>query len=257
MITFFYLSSYITFVFLMTYSVPMLIPLWIVIAPIVSVLFVLFIFLLHVPFYYAFGYHHRYFAYATRSLGNTINRFIARLSLHVEGLEHIPKTGTTLFYVTHKSYTDFSILLSLIPRPVAFTPKSDVYNIPIVNWWLEAMGSFKINRNNNRDTAKRMSKAIDKLKTGHAMVIFPEGGTKHRDQELITAAKAGAFKMALKSEAIIVPVKIYGNERVRDRMPFFHTDKKVKFLKPIPYEAFKDLNTTLLADVVMKAINEA
>jgi 1-acyl-sn-glycerol-3-phosphate acyltransferase len=241
----------------MTYQTPNLIPLWIILAPIVSIVFVLFVFLIHVPFYFAFGYHHRYFAYVTRSLGNTINRFIARLHVDVYGLDHIPKYGTTIFYVTHKSYTDFSVLLSIIKRPVAFTPKSDVYQIPIVNWWLQAMGSFKINRKNTRDTAKRMFTAIKTLKTGHAMVIFPEGGTKNRDIELITESKAGAFKMALKSEAMIVPVKIFGSVRVRNRMPFFHTDKKIVFLEPIPYEFYQTMNTKDLSELVMKKINEA
>lgn len=250
-----YIISYIAFVFLMTSFMPSLIPIWIIIAPIFSVIIIFLTFLILVPFYFAAGKQNRFFSYLTRNLGQTINRFIARLDLDTTGLEHIPRTGPTVFYVTHKSYTDFSILMSLIPRSVAFTPKSGVYKLPIISLWLKAMGCFKINRENNRETARGMIHAIQNLKEGHSLVVFPEGGTHHRDSDLMTESKAGAFKLAIKSEATVVPVKIFGKEQVRTRFPFFPTTKRVVFLKSMPYESFKHLTTQALAELVMENIN--
>lgn len=250
-----FILSHIIFVFLMTSWLPSMIPLWIIIAPIFSVITILLIFLILVPFYFAAGYQNRFFSYLTRNLGQTINRFIARLDLDTTGIENIPKTGPTVFYVTHKSYTDFSILMSLIPRSVAFTPKSGVYKLPIISLWLKAMGCFKINRENNRETSRGMIHAIHNLKEGHALVVFPEGGTHHRESDLMTQSKAGAFKLAIKSEATIVPVKIFGKEQVRTRMPFYPTTKRVVFLKSIPFDSFKDLTTHALSELVMSHIN--
>lgn len=255
MIFFIYFISYIVFVFLMTSFIPSLIPIWIIIAPVFSVVVILISFLIYTPFYFALGYQNPFFAYLTRNLGKTINRFIARLDLDTTGLENIPTHGPTVFYVTHKSYTDFSILMSLIPRSVAFTPKSGVYKLPIISLWLQAMGCFKINRENNRETARGMIQAINNLKEGHSLVVFPEGGTHHRDSDLMTESKAGAFKLAIKSEATIVPVKIFGKEQVRTRMPFFPTTKRVVFLESMPFESFKHLTTQALAELVMSNIN--
>lgn len=257
MFSIFYVIVYLSFVFTLTSIVNniYLIPLWIVFAPFVSVFMLLMLFKLFTPFYRLTGPKNKFFTYTTRSMGNTVNRFIARVRPIYHGLNNIPSDGKTVFYSTHKSYTDVFILLSIIKRPLAFTPKKTLYKIPVVGGWLEAMGSFMVDRDNDRDTVKRLVEAIKRVKSEQAMIVFPEGGTKYKHEELLGEIKVGSLKIATKSQAAIVPVRIMGSTQVRKRMPFYHTDKHVYFMPPITYEQYKDMPSTELADLIRNDIN--
>lgn len=258
MFTLFYIIIYVGFVLTMTSLVDntFLIPVWIMLAQFVTVFMLLMIFQIFTPFYRLTGPKNKFFTYTTRSMGNTVNRFIARLRPIYHGLENIPVEGETVFYSTHKSYTDAFILLSIIKRPLAFTPKKSLYKIPVVGGWLKAMGCFMVDRDNDRDTVKRLIDAIKRVKSEHAMIVFPEGGTKYKHEESLGELKAGSLKIATKSQAAIVPVRIMGNTQVRKRMPFFHTDKHVYFMPPIPYEQYKNMSSGDLADLVKNQINQ-
>lgn len=257
MFTFFYLVTYIGFVFMMSSFTEsmLLIPLWIILAPYVTVFVLLMIFQILTPFYLLTGPKNKFFTYTTRSMGHTVIRLIARLRPIYHGLENIPKSGKTVFYSTHKSYTDVFILLSSIERPLAFTPKKTLSKIPVIGGWLNAMGCFMVDRENDRDTVKRLIEAIDRVKTEHAMIVFPEGGTKYKHEERLGEIKVGSLKIATKSQADIVPIRIMGNTQVRKRMPFYHTDKHVYFMKPIAYDTYKNMPSQELAELLKETIN--
>lgn len=259
MFSIFYVVTYVSFIFLMTRLVGLefLIPLWILLAPFVTVFVLLMIFKLFTPFYRLTGPKNKFFTYTTRSMGHTVSRFIARLRPIFHGLENIPKDGKTVFYSTHKSYTDVFILLSIIERPLAFTPKKTLYKIPVVGGWLKAMGCFMVDRDNDRDTVRRLIDAIKRVKSEHAMIVFPEGGTSYKHDEKLIEIKAGSLKIATKSNASIVPVRIMGNQQVRKRMPFYHTDKHVYFMPPINHDTYENMSNQELSELVKNTINDA
>lgn len=252
----FYITVYTAFVWgLTSITHTSWIPLWILLAPIATIFILLGLFGVMTPFYRLTGPDNRFFTYMTRSMGDAVGRFVARLRPIFTGLDNIPLNGRTVFYSTHKSYTDVFILLQSIKRPLAFTPKKTLYKIPIVGGWLKAMGCFMVDRDNDRDTVKRLVEAIDRIKKNHAMIVFPEGGTSDRHSEKLLNIKAGSLKIATKSKATIIPVRIYGNSHVRGRMPFYHTDKKVVYAKPMTYDTYKDLSSQELADHLKETIN--
>ncbi|MGE4572646.1 MAG: lysophospholipid acyltransferase family protein [Candidatus Izemoplasmatales bacterium] len=88
-----------------------------------------------------------------------------------------------------------------------------------------------------------------------ALIMFPEGSVKYREDELVTKMKAGSFKLALKSQAYILPVRIDGLDRVRDNFPFKRTKRKVSILKAIPFEDYKEMTTIEISKMVMDKIN--
>jgi 1-acyl-sn-glycerol-3-phosphate acyltransferase len=237
--------------------VPILTPLWIILAMPFSMLLLLMVITILSPIYAKNTQHQRVFSYISHNASHLLNHFFFRLNIEVEGQELIPLSEPVVFYVNHKSYTDPFVLLAHIKRPLAFASKKAVYNLPIIGLWLRGMRTFMVDRKSDRDTAKRLIEAIETVKSGHAMAIFPEGGTKDRASEEVLQMKAGAFKIAQKAKAIIMPVRIVGNIHVRHRMPFFHTNKKLIFLNPIPFSDYQDLSTQQLAEMVLKKINEA
>lgn len=257
MITAIFLMS--IFVTAMTLSSiwPNLIPLWIIFSQLFGVIVVLAFFGLMVPFYKKAGSNAPFFGSLTRNLSFTLNHFILRLKVIPKGLENIPKEGKVVFFANHKSYTDPFVVLQLVRRNLAYAVKKGVYHLPLIGLWLQAMHCFMVDRDNDRDTVKRLMKAIKTVEKEQAMLIFPEGGTKDRDNELIERMKHGAFKIALKAKADIIPVRIVGNAKVRNRIPFYHTDREVIFLKPIAYASYKDLNTQEISNLVLNIINNA
>jgi 1-acyl-sn-glycerol-3-phosphate acyltransferase len=68
-----------------------------------------------------------------------------------------------------------------------------------------------------------MVDAIKVVKSGMAMAIFPEGGIKDRDDEKMVAMRAGAYSVAMKAEADLLPVSISGTSLVKYRAPFRST----------------------------------
>jgi 1-acyl-sn-glycerol-3-phosphate acyltransferase len=161
------------------------------------VIVVLAFFGLMVPFYKRSDSNNPFFGSLTRNLSFTLNHFILRLKVIPKGLENIPKKGKVVFFANHKSYTDPFVVLQLVKRNLAYAVKKGVYQLPLIGLWLQAMNCFMVDRDNDRDTVKRLMKAIKTVEKGQSMLIFPEGGTKNRDNELIEQMKHGAFKIGL------------------------------------------------------------
>lgn len=65
-----------------------------------------------------------------------------------------------------------------------------------------------MDRENPRAALKAIKEGIEIVKSGHPLVIFPEG-TRSVDGKMGTF-KPGSFKLAMKADAWIVPVTISG-----------------------------------------------
>lgn len=132
--------------------------------------------------------------------------------LHVEGLEHIPKDGALLFVSNHQSNFDIVVYLSCIPRPIGFVAKIEMLKAPLLRTWMKHMRCVFLDRKDIRQTAKVILEGIQILKSGHSMVLFPEG-TRSKASEMLPF-KAGSFKLATKSKTCIVPVTLNGSYKV-------------------------------------------
>ena len=229
--------------------------LWVILGPIIGVLSVLLVLIIHLSFIKFLPVTNRYKGYLSRSTATFINHFILRVSVKTVNKQYIPKKGPLVIYANHKSKVDPFIILELMNRPSAFTPKSDLYKIPLLRNWFDAIGCMKVNRNSDRETAKAMVKAIKDIKTGFALTVFPEGGIKDRVDESVKQMRAGAFKIALKSGADILPISLNGTPQVKKNAPFRRSKIKVNIHPVIPFETIKDLSTSEIADMVMGVIN--
>lgn len=134
--------------------------------------------------------------------------------VHVEGLENIPEDKTVLFVANHQSYFDIPLLMSAIDVPKGFIAKKELEKLPGVSKWMRYIRCIFMDRDNLRKSAESIVEGIKILKSGYSMVIFPEGtrsqGRTHAD------FKAGSFKLATKSKAMIVPVTIDGTYKVME-----------------------------------------
>lgn len=231
------------------------IALWVILGFIIGFLMIILVMILHLAIMPFMSVTNRYKGYLSRSVATFLNHFILRVSVKVTNKHYIPKKGPLVIYANHKSKVDPFLILEIMNRPSAFTPKSDLYKIPLLGKWFDSIGCMKVTRNNDRETAKAMVKAIKDIKTGFALTVFPEGGIKDRVDESVKQMRAGAFKIALKSGADILPISLNGTPQVKKNAPFRRSKVKINIHPVIPYEEIKDLSTAEIAEMVMDIIN--
>ncbi|MDR1663458.1 MAG: 1-acyl-sn-glycerol-3-phosphate acyltransferase [Clostridiales bacterium] len=129
--------------------------------------------------------------------------------LHVSGAENIPRHRAALFVSNHQSDFDIVVFLSAIPVPIGFVAKIELLKVPLLRAWMKLMRCVFMDRKDMRQSAKTILEGIDILKSGHSMVVFPEG-TRSRTGEPLPF-KAGSLKLATKSKAVIVPTTVNGS----------------------------------------------
>ena len=128
----------------------------------------------------------------------------------VEGIENLPPGGVVLV-ANHQSAADIPMLLSAFPRPVRFLAKRELGTIPLLGKAMTAAGNLFIDRDDPRDAVRMLREAGARLRDGQLVVVFPEG-TRSVDGS-IGEFRPGAFYLAQKSGAPIVPVYIDGGYR--------------------------------------------
>lgn len=132
--------------------------------------------------------------------------------IQVTGIENIPLSGGVLFVSNHQSNFDIPILLGFVPRDKGFIAKAELMKIPVFRMWMKALGCIIINRADARQSHDALTRAAERLKEGHSLVIFPEG-TRSSDGKL-GRFKAGSLKLALHANVPIVPVTIKGSMNI-------------------------------------------
>jgi 1-acyl-sn-glycerol-3-phosphate acyltransferase len=127
-----------------------------------------------------------------------------------KGLENIPKTGGVIIASNHQTYLD-PIWMSLpVRREIRYLAWSESFKWPFVGKTITFLGAWPIQIKKADRTAIRRSRQW--LKTGGAIVIFPEGGRCLPDGKLLPF-EAGAARMALESNVPILPITIRGGHR--------------------------------------------
>ena len=134
---------------------------------------------------------------------------MTKSTIKINGSENIPKDKTVLFVSNHQSNFDIPLLLSVIDTPIGFIAKSEMEHIPLFASWMKNLGCVFIDRKNMRKSAEAIVQGVNNLKSGHSMVIFPEGTRSKGGPP--SKFKAGSFKMAIKANVDIVPITINGS----------------------------------------------
>lgn len=259
MISIMYVILWALYVFLLTSMVSAtwyFVVLWIITGAVASFIAVVLFLLANFPIMKWTKFTNRYKYFLSRSTSNWLIFFFMRLQIKVEGSEHIPKDGPLCIYANHKSYADPFIVFNFMKRPTTFTPKMPVYKAPLIGSWLKYLGAFPIDRTSDRNTARAMVDAIKVIKDGMAMAIYPEGGIKDRDDVKMVAMRAGAYRVAMKAEANILPVSVQGTTQIKHRAPWRVTKIKVIIHPLIPFSTIKEKTTAEVADQVFHIIND-
>lgn len=128
--------------------------------------------------------------------------------VRAEGLELVPLTGPLLVCSNHVSNLDPLLLGARLPRVVHAMAKAEMFRNPVVRTYLELCNCFPVRRGQPDRRAMRAALAV--LRSGGALVLFPEG---HRSpNQAVQPFEAGAGYLALRSRVPVVPCAIWGTE---------------------------------------------
>jgi 1-acyl-sn-glycerol-3-phosphate acyltransferase len=146
--------------------------------------------------------------------------------LQIEGLEYLPSTGPVLLASNHDSYWDPVVIgvAALGRRHIRALAKASMWDIPGLRSVLTGMGQIPIKRSKADSAA--LSRAIEELRGGACIGIFPEG-TRSLGRELRARSGIGRLAEAV-PEARIVSCTVVGAgdiprfpKRPRVRVRFF------------------------------------
>lgn len=134
------------------------------------------------------------------------------IKINMTGLENIPKEGGVLLAVNHLSYVDY--LMAGYPgvergRLTRFMAKREVFDHPIGGPVMRSFHHLSVDRSAGADS---MNQAVERLKQGECVGIFPEATISR--SFLIKEIKTGAVRIAADAGVPLVPVVLWGTQRI-------------------------------------------
>lgn len=133
---------------------------------------------------------------------------ICGIKLTVIGKENIPKDQAVLYVCNHRSYFDIILGYSIMPGLTGYISKDDLEKVPLLNIWMRRLYCLFLNRTDMKQGLKTILKAIEYIKQGVSICIFPEGTRNRGEEGSLLEFKEGSFKIAEKTGCPVIPVAI-------------------------------------------------
>src|ERR1044071_7207832 len=162
--------------------------------------------------------------------------------VEVLGCENANRAGGFLLASNHISHFDPFLIGLSVRRKIDWMTMAEFFRPPALGFFLRSIDAFPAER--DRADLKTIRAAIDRLKGGRIVGIFPEGGIRDGARSLLEGAplRAGAATLAQIADVPIVPCVILGTDRFYSKkqwLPFRRTPVWIAFGKPI--SAFPEL----------------
>jgi len=181
------------------------------------------------------------------------------LRFQLAGTENVPRTGGALVAFNHVSYLDF-IFGGYAAQPsgrlIRFMAKRETFDHPVSGPLMRSMHHISVDR---AEGAGSMMKAIDYLRRGEVVGIFPEA-TISRSFE-IKELKSGATRIAAEAGVPLVPAVLWGTQRMmtKDHPRDFSRNKTIAVHVGAPLHPTGEdpvAETTALHDALATLLDE-
>lgn len=166
-----------------------------------------------------------------------LSRLLTQRTWH--GQQYVPSAGGVIIAANHLSWVDpltlghFVYKAGRIPR---FMAKESLFRIPVVGWIIRGADQIPVHRS-ERDGAAALSDAVEALRDGEAVLIYPEGTITRDPDWWPMQAKTGVARLALMSGAPIIPVAQWGPQEILGRTGRLHVLRRrtveVHALEPV------------------------
>lgn len=135
--------------------------------------------------------------------------WITGAKVTVIGEENVPKDTPVLYIGNHRSYFDILLTYSRCPIRTGYIAKKEMEKIPLLSTWMKYLHCLFLDRKDIKQGLKTILAAVDKVKSGISICIFPEGTrNKNADDLELLPFHDGSFKIASKTGCAIIPMAL-------------------------------------------------
>jgi len=174
-------------------------------------------------------------------------RFLAGAKVDYIGEENIPTDTAVLYVGNHRSFFDIVLTYVRVPRPTGYIAKKEMEKVPLLNIWMKNLHCLFLDRKDIKAGMQTILAAIDLMKNGKSICIFPEG-TRNKEDGTLLPFHEGSFKIAAKAGCPIIPMTInnsaalFENQfpRIKKAHVIIEYGKPV-YIKELPKEQQKQL----------------
>ena len=149
--------------------------------------------------------------------GKAVTGLIFRFWFHIEfyGQENQPQDRGYILCCNHRSALDPVLIAQKIKKPIRYMAKMELFQNKFVSFIIRHLGAFPVARGKGDTSA--IETAVETVKSGRVLGLFPEGTRSHDDQLL--RFKSGAAVIASQSGGDLLPAAIwYGGKGFRSKV---------------------------------------
>lgn len=152
----------------------------------------------------------------------------------VLGEENVPNNTAVLYIGNHRSYFDVVMTYMRVPRLTGYIAKKEMLKWPLLRTWMKYLHCLFLDRDDVKDGLKVILTAIDKVKHGISICIFPEG-TRNKTPDTFLPFHEGSFKIADKGGVPIIPMSIVNSAEIwENHLPKIKkTTVVIEYCKPV------------------------
>lgn len=177
-------------------------------------------------------------------------QWVFRLMLRISGVEvtvigeeNVPDEPV-LYIGNHRSYFDILITYSRCRRLTGYIAKKEMLRYPLLRDWMKRLYCLFLDRSTPKEGLKTILKAIEYVKEGISVCIFPEGTRNDGEELSMLPFHDGSFKIAEKTGCAIIPMSLNNTHAIFEQQ--FPRIKKthvvLEYGKPI-YPGSLDMET--------------
>lgn len=152
------------------------------------------------------------------------------------GHENVPTDQAVLYICNHRSFFDILLTYVQCPGLTGYVSKKEMEKFPLLSNWMKYLYCLFLDRKDIKEGLKTIKTAIEYVKKGISICIFPEGTRNKNGSELeMLPFHEGSFKIATRSGCPIIPIAITNSSAIfEDHFPKIKPVKVVvEYGKPI------------------------